>query len=70
MTRIPRSTPPLRKETRRQRENIELIASENYVSRAVREAQGSVISNKYAEGYPGSAGITAASSWTRPSAWP
>jgi len=43
----------LRKETRRQRENIELIASENYVSRAVREAQGSVMTNKYAEGYPG-----------------
>ncbi len=43
----------LRNETRRQRENLELIASENYVSRAVREAQGSVMTNKYAEGYPG-----------------
>ena len=43
----------LRKEGRRQRENLELIASENYVSRAVREAQGSVMTNKYAEGYPG-----------------
>ncbi len=43
----------LRNEARRQRENIELIASENYVSRAVREAQGSVMTNKYAEGYPG-----------------
>jgi len=43
----------LRDEQRRQRENIELIASENYVSRAVREAQGSVMTNKYAEGYPG-----------------
>ena len=32
---------------------IELIASENYVSRAVLEAQGSVLTNKYAEGYPG-----------------
>lgn len=40
-------------ETKRQRQNIELIASENYVSRAVREAQGSVMTNKYAEGYPG-----------------
>ncbi len=40
-------------EVRRQRQNIELIASENYVSRAVREAQGSVLTNKYAEGYPG-----------------
>jgi glycine hydroxymethyltransferase len=40
-------------EKRRQREKIELIASENYVSRAVLEAQGSVLTNKYAEGYPG-----------------
>ncbi|MCX6997804.1 MAG: ribose 5-phosphate isomerase B [Kiritimatiellaeota bacterium] len=40
-------------ETRRQRENLELIASENYVSAAVRAAQGSVLTNKYAEGYPG-----------------
>ena len=36
----------------RQEENIELIASENFTSRAVREAQGSVFTNKYAEGYP------------------
>lgn len=43
----------LQKEGRRQRENLELIASENYVSAAVREAQGSVMTNKYAEGYPG-----------------
>ncbi len=43
----------LRSESRRLRENIELIASENYASRAVREAQGSVMTNKYAEGYPG-----------------
>lgn len=43
----------LRREACRQRENLELIASENYVSRAVREAQGSVMTNKYAEGYPG-----------------
>ena len=40
-------------EARRQNEGIELIASENWVSRAVREAQGSVLTNKYAEGYPG-----------------
>jgi glycine hydroxymethyltransferase len=39
-------------EERRQRENIELIASENFTSRAVMEAQGSVLTNKYAEGYP------------------
>lgn len=37
----------------RQRRNIELIASENFVSEAVMEAQGSVLTNKYAEGYPG-----------------
>src|SRR6202140_3320528 len=41
------------KELRRQQEKIELIASENIVSRAVLEAQGSVLTNKYAEGYPG-----------------
>jgi glycine hydroxymethyltransferase len=40
-------------EVRRQSEGLELIASENWVSRAVREAQGSVLTNKYAEGYPG-----------------
>ncbi|HEY4230533.1 MAG TPA: serine hydroxymethyltransferase, partial [Thermoanaerobaculia bacterium] len=43
----------IRAEVRRQNEGIELIASENWVSRAVREAQGSVLTNKYAEGYPG-----------------
>ncbi|EZH66232.1 serine hydroxymethyltransferase [Bacillaceae bacterium JMAK1] len=40
-------------ELQRQREKIELIASENFVSEAVMEAQGSVLTNKYAEGYPG-----------------
>jgi glycine hydroxymethyltransferase len=40
-------------EERRQRDNLELIASENYASRAVREAVASVMTNKYAEGYPG-----------------
>jgi glycine hydroxymethyltransferase len=40
-------------EVRRQQEKIELIASENIVSKAVLEAQGSVLTNKYAEGYPG-----------------
>ncbi|RMD64913.1 MAG: serine hydroxymethyltransferase [Alphaproteobacteria bacterium] len=43
----------IRGELRRQQEQIELIASENIVSRAVLEAQGSVLTNKYAEGYPG-----------------
>jgi len=41
------------KELKRQREKIELIASENIVSKAVLEAQGSILTNKYAEGYPG-----------------
>jgi glycine hydroxymethyltransferase len=40
-------------ETRRQNDGLELIASENFVSRAVLEAAGSVLTNKYAEGYPG-----------------
>ncbi len=42
----------LEKETKRQNENIELIASENYVSKDVLELQGSILTNKYAEGYP------------------
>jgi len=42
----------IEKEILRQQRNIELIASENYVSKAVLEAQGSVLTNKYAEGYP------------------
>lgn len=41
------------RESRREEEGLELIASENYVSRAVMEAQGSKLTNKYAEGYPG-----------------
>ena len=40
------------KELTRQREKLELIASENFASRAVMEAQGSILTNKYAEGYP------------------
>lgn len=43
----------LRKETQRQEENIELIASENYVSKDILKLQGSILTNKYAEGYPG-----------------
>lgn len=42
----------MHKELERQNNNIELIASENFVSKAVMEAQGSVLTNKYAEGYP------------------
>ncbi len=43
----------IRDEAARQQRNLELIASENVVSRAVLEAQGSILTNKYAEGYPG-----------------
>lgn len=43
----------IEKERQRQEENIELIASENFVSKEVLEAQGSILTNKYAEGYPG-----------------
>ncbi|CAN5879990.1 serine hydroxymethyltransferase [soil metagenome] len=43
----------IQKENQRQQEHIELIASENYTSPAVMEAQGSQLTNKYAEGYPG-----------------
>src|SRR6185436_17723022 len=43
----------IQRETERQQNNLELIASENVVSRAVLEAQGSILTNKYAEGYPG-----------------
>ena len=43
----------LEAELSRQRDSIELIASENFTSRAVMEAVGSVLTNKYAEGYPG-----------------
>ncbi len=43
----------IQKEYQRQQDHIELIASENIVSKAVMEAQGSILTNKYAEGYPG-----------------
>ncbi len=43
----------IRQEAARQEAHIELIASENYTSPAVMQAQGSVLTNKYAEGYPG-----------------
>jgi glycine hydroxymethyltransferase len=43
----------IRQEARRQEDHVELIASENYTSRAVMAAQGSLLTNKYAEGYPG-----------------
>src|SRR6188474_3662709 len=43
----------IHREERREADSIRLIASENYVSRAVLEATGSVLTNKYSEGYPG-----------------
>ena len=43
----------MERELKRQRDHIELIASENFVSEAVMEAMGSHLTNKYAEGYPG-----------------
>ena len=49
----PQMAEAIQNEIKRQRQNINLIASENYASRAVLEAQGSVLTNKYAEGYPG-----------------
>ncbi|WP_199257550.1 serine hydroxymethyltransferase [Paracoccus binzhouensis] len=52
-TRDPAIFGAIRQELGRQRAEIELIASENIVSKAVLEAQGSVLTNKYAEGYPG-----------------
>ncbi|MFC0340039.1 serine hydroxymethyltransferase [Paracoccus niistensis] len=52
-TRDPEIFDAVRRELGRQRDEIELIASENIVSHAVLEAQGSVLTNKYAEGYPG-----------------
>jgi glycine hydroxymethyltransferase len=57
MTELERTDPEiyavLRQEAQRQEHNLELIASENVVSRAVLQAQGSILTNKYAEGYPG-----------------
>ncbi|MGI1660825.1 serine hydroxymethyltransferase [Palleronia sp. KMU-117] len=52
-SRDPEIAAAIRSELGRQRDEIELIASENIVSAAVMEAQGSVMTNKYAEGYPG-----------------
>ena len=49
----PQIADAIRNEIRRQRECVNLIASENYASRAVLEAQGSALTNKYSEGYPG-----------------
>jgi glycine hydroxymethyltransferase len=53
MTRDTEVFDAIQKEVERQEDGLELIASENFVSRAVLEAQGSALTNKYAEGYPG-----------------
>lgn len=53
------------RELERQRDHIELIASENFVSPAVMQAMGSHLTNKYAEGYPAARYSAAASTWTR-----
>ena len=50
----PRVAAAIEQDNQRQRFSINLIAAENYTSRAVLEAQGSLLTNKYAEGYPGS----------------
>ena len=57
-------------ENARQEHHIELIASENYASPAVMAAQGSQLTNKYAEGYPASATTAVASTWMWPNNWP
>ena len=58
-------------EIERQTGKLEMIASENFVSTAVRQAQGSVLTHKYAEGYPGKRLTTAAANtWTSPRIWP
>ncbi len=56
-------------ERRRQEEHIELIASENYASPRVLEAQGSVLTNKYAEGYPENAITAVARTSMSPRRW-
>ena len=60
----------LENERKRQIDEIVLIASENYASAAVLEATGSVMTNKYAEGYPGADTMPAARTWTPSSSWP
>ena len=48
----PKIKEALDKERKREQDNIELIASENFVSKSILELQGSIFTNKYAEGYP------------------
>ena len=58
------------KELHRQQSTLEMIASENFAPVAALQAQGSVLTNKYAEGYPGAATTAAASSSTSSRRWP
>ena len=53
LPKVARNPAFMEKELKRQEEGIELIASENFASKAVMEAMGSHLTNKYAEGYPG-----------------
>ncbi len=55
----------MEKELARQRRNLELIASEKWVRTAVMAAMGAVLTNKYAEGYPGRGTTAAVSAWNR-----
>ena len=57
------------KECHRQKEGLELIASENFVSEQVMQAMGSCLTNKYAEGYPGPVITVVAKSLTRRNNW-
>ena len=59
----------LEDELQRQETTLEMIASENFVPQAVLDCQGSVLTNKYAEGYPGGATTAAASTSTSSSSW-
>ena len=68
--RDPEIASALRQEDDRQRNSLVLIASENYASRAVLEAQTSVMNNKYAEATPGDGTTVDASMSTSPSSWP
>ena len=68
-TRDPEIFGAITDELGRQRDEIELIASENIVSRAVMQAQGSVMTNKYAEGYPGRRYMAAVNTWMWQKIW-
>ena len=60
----------IQQENARQEQHIELIASENYASPAVMQAQGTQLTNKYAEGYPGKRYSAVANTWMWSNSWP